>query len=140
LIPARGYLLAVFASAIFGGAVMGCAVSTEDRLVGVWTVDRNGTQMPGSNIPGFEDKVQALTDNLKLKLLPDRTFVLASGPVIEGTWSYRAGIVELTPKAGTRAADATGPIKATATPDLSSLTITRDTPIGNVLLKLRKSG
>ncbi|AIE85254.1 hypothetical protein OP10G_1886 [Fimbriimonas ginsengisoli Gsoil 348] len=114
-------------------------------------MDAEGTKIPDIPIPDLVKPFQEQIRNVHVKLLSDRTFVLASPTVVEGKWSYKAGEVEFVPakqpdKSMLRGFDAaasmfTGKtVRAKLNSEQTTLTVTQDTPIGQVVLRLRKSG
>jgi hypothetical protein len=133
---ARSLILIAF---VLGGA--GCARSTEDRLIGIWSLDRRGTRIPEMPFPGVEERIRSSVNNVKLKLLSDHTFVLTSPGIIEGKWSYHDGTVEFAPKNQARSfLFGEGGFKAKVGEDTQSMTVTQDTMAGTVTLRLQKTG
>jgi hypothetical protein len=120
----------------------GCAVRGEDRLVGVWTPDQNASVLPPIPVPGIEKRAKQAMQAFVLKLRSDNTFVIASGVAVEGRWSLVGDTLTLTPSKG----QMTGPLGNALTsmtgklkPDYSRITLEQPTPVGPVLLVLKKS-
>lgn len=103
-------------------------------MIGVWSVDIAATKLPAISIPGAQDRVSSLVANAQLKLLSDHTFVLSSGVVLEGKWTYAPGALTLIPSKGPKT------LQATIAPDEQSLALPVPTPLGEAVLKFRKSG
>jgi|GEM_PF-3009408 len=134
----RRFLIPTFALALAG-----CAVSPEERLVGVWKADIKASQFPAIPVEGIEKRVRTVMESMTLKLRSDKTFVLSAGPTVEGAWSYADGQVQLVPqgKASELLVSNLGSkqLVAKISPDVKDATIDIDTPFGKVTLVLRKS-
>ncbi len=138
----RTLLLFLILAAI---ACAGCSVSPEERLVGVWVPDQELTVLPPIPIPSLEKRAKSLMGRFVLKLRSDKTFVIGSGVAVEGKWSLAGDTITLTPDKG-EIAGALGDImpamktmEVKIKPDYSRLTLEQPTPLGAVVVVLRKS-
>ena len=144
-LPMRSRILTLLAMSL---AMVACGTTPEDHLVGIWTLDRESSQLP--EIPampfmnmGFDAKQmeEDLVRNTRLKLLSDHTFVLSYSGIIDGKWTYGNGELVLTPTKKARGfffggTDFAGEVS----PDFQIITVTRSKPIGDAVLKLKKTG
>jgi hypothetical protein len=123
-------------------AAMGCALSPEQRMVGIYSLDPIRSKIPRSEAPGINRNIRDATRNTKLKLHSDHRFVLTGVRTVEGTWRSEGDLLYLRPD-------------PQETPHLLffnqeevrlrvgsdyGLLFDLDTPVGNLKVQFRKTG
>jgi hypothetical protein len=115
------------------GGVVGCEGDPADAAVGVWTVNKKKSQIPPVPLPGAEDKIWALFGNAVLQLKPDRSYSFSLGKGSSGKWALKGNTLTLTPADGAK-------LEVELNSARTSGTVHRETPLGDVVLAIDKTG
>jgi hypothetical protein len=83
-------------------AAAGCALSPDQRMVGIYSPDPARSEIPMRDVPGIDRVIREATRNVKLKLLSDHRFVLTGVRAFEGSWSTEGDLLYLRPDANQR--------------------------------------
>jgi hypothetical protein len=137
----RRALLTVLVAS-FAFAMGGCRANPDDLLVGVWTPVIEESKVPNIPIPSMQKRVDTFMRTVVLKVRSDKTFVLASAPPVEGTWTLEGDELTFTPTRGVlqgALGDMLGTMKGKLNPRRDRVTLIQPTPIGEVQIVLRKS-
>jgi hypothetical protein len=122
------------------GIVGGCRSGPDAAVVGIYSYDAVRSEIPDvPGMPGIRRKLREVTGLAKVKLMSDHTFLIGGAEVIEGTWSYDDGQVVLQPEKGDSEVLVEGG-RITADFEGNALVIRRETPLGRILVYLRKTG
>lgn len=136
----RVWPLLVLAPLVIGG----CGTAPEDRIVGIWTAIQEESFVPPVPVQGWDKQIRRFMRGFTVKLRSDHTFVIpAAAAAVEGKWKLEGERLQLKPGKGSLQ----GPMGAAmaelaGTVDLKRmrLTLEQPTPIGPVLIVLKKTG
>ena len=78
-------------------AAAGCALSPDQRMIGIYSLDPLRSEIPFRDVPGIDRQIREATRNTKLKLLSDHRFVLTGVRAFEGTWRSEGDLLYLRP-------------------------------------------
>lgn len=122
----------------------GCAVSEDQRMVGIYSLDPIKSELPANTSRDIERKFRNLTRNVKLKLHSDHHFVFTGARTGEGSWRIEgdqlylrpdgSGLDELVALIGTE-----GEIPIRISGD-RGLMVDQLTGLGKLKLRFRKTG
>lgn len=123
-------------------AAMGCALSPDQRMVGIYSLDPVRSEIPMRDVPGIDRQIRDATRNTKLKLLSDHRFVLTGVRAYEGSWRSEGDLLYLRPDPQER------PHLLFLNQDEVRLRVgsnygllfDQDTPVGNLKVRFRKTG
>jgi hypothetical protein len=118
-------------------------MTAEDRVVGVWSPVQEESFVPPVPVPGWDKQIRRYMRTFTLKLRSDHTFVIASAAAVEGKWTLKENKLELTPGKGAMQSPmgaALTELKGTVDLKKMRLTIEQPTPIGPVMIAMKKTG
>ena len=120
----------------------GCAISAEDRIVGIYSLDALRSSLPDiPGSPGIQSRLNQVKRNTRLKVRSDHTFVLTGIRITEGTWRLEGDTIHLKPK------DPNAPSllvsddgEMTGRLEQKAIIVEPETPFGKISIYLRKTG
>lgn len=114
--------------------LVACAVDADQAVVGSWSPDSNTTKLPEAANAFLSKQQEQLFANTSLKVHSDHTYeLLMLNRTVEGKWSIKDGNLVLTGEKGNEKS-----LKLSA--DRKQATLSTTSPLGEVVIGLRKTG
>lgn len=123
--------------------LLGCRVDPNQAVVGNWSVDPQGMEIPSLPIPGAEEKIKGVLGTLAIKVRADGTATLSSVAAIDGRWRLDEGELVFTPDKPDlmkRLPLGEGEIRFALSSNLKSMTVRPKTPLGEASVRFLKTG